>query len=131
MAPRQFRDIHPILPTRDLSAALAHYASLGFRVHGYADGDDYGFVRRGGVELHLTFQPHSYYPAGAIAVAYLHVADADAIYAAWSQPGIGGRTDPPEDMPWGMHEGVHVDPDGNVLRYGTPIDEASGRAARG
>jgi uncharacterized glyoxalase superfamily protein PhnB len=28
----------------------------------------------------------------------------------------------PEDTEWGQHEGAVGDPDGNVLRFGSPID---------
>jgi catechol 2,3-dioxygenase-like lactoylglutathione lyase family enzyme len=122
MARTRLTGIHPILPVRDLRATLDHYRSLGFRARPYADGDDYGFVVRGRVELHLTHQPSSYYREGAIAVAYLDVEDANALYAEWTQPGIGGQTAPPADMPWGMHEGTHTDPDGNIIRYGSPVN---------
>jgi len=27
----------------------------------------------------------------------------------------------PEDTEWGQHEGAVVDPDGNVLRFGSPL----------
>jgi uncharacterized glyoxalase superfamily protein PhnB len=27
----------------------------------------------------------------------------------------------PEDTEWGQHEGALVDPDGNVLRFGSPM----------
>jgi catechol 2,3-dioxygenase-like lactoylglutathione lyase family enzyme len=128
MARIRLTGVHPILPVSDLRAALAHYERLGFRVRPYADGDDYGFAERSGVVLHLTFQPTSYYHEGAIAVAYLDVEDAAAVFQKWSQPGIGGQTLPPADMPWGMHEGTHTDPDGNVIRYGSPIAEADAAA---
>ena len=114
-------DVAPILPVRDLRAALAHYESLGFRIEAYDDGDGYGFVSRNGVELHLTYQPTSYYPDGAFAVVYLRVEDADALYRKWTKPGIGGQTARPAPMPWRMHEGTHTDIDGNVIRFGSPI----------
>lgn len=123
MASTRLIDIAPILPVRDLRAALAHYESLGFRVQPYEDGQHYGFVSRNGVELHLTYQPTSYYPDGAIAVVYLRVEDADALYRRWAKPGIGGQTTQPASMPWGIHEGTHIDPDGNVLRFGSAIEE--------
>ena len=119
-SPTKFTDIAPIFPVADVRAALDHYRTLGFRVAPYEDGDDYGFAERGRVHLHLTHRPSSYYPQDGIAVAYLAVQDADALYAAWSQPGVGGDTQPPADMPWGMHEGVHTDADGNIIRYGSP-----------
>jgi catechol 2,3-dioxygenase-like lactoylglutathione lyase family enzyme len=121
MAHSKLSDIHPILPVRDLRAALEHYRNLGFKVRAYAGGDDYGFVDRDGVSLHLTFQPTSYYREGAICVAYLDVEDADTLFLEWTRPGIGGETTQPADMPWLMHEGIHTDPDGNVIRFGSPV----------
>lgn len=51
--------------------------------------------------------------------AYLFVADADALYAEWSRAGVGGETHPVEATSWGMREGLHADPDGNVIRFGS------------
>ncbi len=28
----------------------------------------------------------------------------------------------PEDTEWGQHEGVLVDPDGNMIRFGSPMN---------
>ncbi|MGD0062273.1 MAG: hypothetical protein ABSB76_02395 [Streptosporangiaceae bacterium] len=45
VAPRnRFSNFSPVFPVRDLRRALAHYASLGFEVEPYADGDGYGFA---------------------------------------------------------------------------------------
>jgi predicted lactoylglutathione lyase len=118
------------LPVLDLRAALAHYASLGFRVRAYDNGEDYAFVSRNGVELHLTYQPTSSYADGAIAVVYLSVEDADALYLKWTKPGVGGQTARPAPMPWGMHEGTHTDLDGNVIRFGSPIEREPPDPAR-
>jgi hypothetical protein len=52
-------------------------------------------------------------------VAYLVVYDADALFTEWSRPEVGGTTEPPATMPWGMDEGMHIDPDGNIIRYGS------------
>jgi predicted lactoylglutathione lyase len=122
MASTRLVAIAPILPVGDVRAALVHYESLGFRVQTYGDGDGYAFVSRNGVELHLTYQPTSYYADGAIAVVYLSVEDADALYRKWTKPGVGGQTVRPAPMPWGMHEGAHTDLDGNVIRFGSPIE---------
>jgi hypothetical protein len=54
VAPRnRFSSVSPVFPVRDLRRALAHYASLGFEVEPYADGDGYGFAERDEVSLHL------------------------------------------------------------------------------
>jgi uncharacterized glyoxalase superfamily protein PhnB len=34
----------------------------------------------------------------------------------------GGDVRLPQDTEWGQHEGVLVDPDGNVIRFGSPVD---------
>ena len=36
------------------------------------------------------------------------------------------RARPPKDTDWGMHRGAHVEPDGNIIRFGSPVhDEAA------
>jgi DNA-binding MarR family transcriptional regulator/catechol 2,3-dioxygenase-like lactoylglutathione lyase family enzyme len=118
---RQFRSFSPIFPVRDLAAALAHYAALGFTTHGDEDGHDYGFADRDGTGLHLAADAG--HDPGRGARAYLYVRDADALHAEWTRPGIGGHTHPVGPMPWGLREGSHTDPDGNLIRFGSPMAE--------
>ena len=47
--------------------------------------------------------------------------DADALYAEWTRPGVGGRTRPVGPTAYGLREGSHTDPDGNLIRFGSPI----------
>ena len=120
--PRQFRKFSPIFPVRDLTAALAHYAGLGFDVFPDQSGADYGFADREGIGLHLTADPgHDH--AHSHASAYLYVRDADALYAEWSRPGLGGQTLPVGPTPYQLREGAHIDPDGNLIRFGSPPQE--------
>jgi catechol 2,3-dioxygenase-like lactoylglutathione lyase family enzyme len=100
----------PVLPVADLDRALRHYAALGFATSRH--DDTYGFAAWAGLELHLSVDPD----AGGVEV-YLHVPDADAVAAAWNGPG----TTAPTPKPWHVREGSHVDPDGNLLRFGSPL----------
>ena len=50
----RLRSFSPVFPVRDLRRALAHYASLGFDVQPYTEGDGYGFADRDRVSLHLS-----------------------------------------------------------------------------
>ena len=50
------------------------------------------------------------------------VTDADALYTAWSTSSAGGTDHPPQDAPYGLREGAHLDEDANLLRYGSPLD---------
>jgi DNA-binding MarR family transcriptional regulator/catechol 2,3-dioxygenase-like lactoylglutathione lyase family enzyme len=114
---RELRRFSPIFGVRDLSAALAHYATLGFRTHPDDDGDQYGFAWRDGIDLHLAV-----HEAACPGAAYLYVHDADALYTEWSRPGIAGHTHPAGPTAYRMREGSHVDPDGNLIRFGSPHD---------
>jgi DNA-binding MarR family transcriptional regulator len=125
----QLRRFYPILPVSDLRAALAHYGTLGFRTIAYEEGDDYGFANRDGVGLHLSV--HAEHARQWPVSAYLSVRDAAALYEEWSRPGIAGHTHPAEPTPWGMLEGSHTDPDGNVIRFGSPIKELAHSAGGG
>jgi catechol 2,3-dioxygenase-like lactoylglutathione lyase family enzyme len=107
------RRIAPIFPVRDLGAALAHYQRLGFETRAY-EGGGYGFATRDGVEIHLGTKT-----GDAVAAAYLFVEDAEALAAEWQS--AGAEVHPPVDTEWGQREGALVDPDGNVIRFGSPM----------
>jgi catechol 2,3-dioxygenase-like lactoylglutathione lyase family enzyme len=110
----------PIFPVRDLRRALAHYTALGFDTNPYADGDEYGFADRDGTGLHLAVQP-DLDPAVSSSATYLYVEDADALYEEWTQPGIGGTTHPVDLTDYHLREGAHLDPDNNLIRFGSPV----------
>ncbi len=110
-----FRRTAPILPVRDVETALAFYARMGFEVRRYARGP-YGFASRDGVELHLGQVPDGDRSKGS---AYVFVDNSDAVAAEWRD--AGGEVHGPQDSAWGQHEGALVDPDGNVIRFGSPI----------
>ncbi|NUO50380.1 MAG: VOC family protein [Polyangiaceae bacterium] len=112
----------PIFPVRSVRAAIAHYAKLGFdtSIHDpELDEPTYGFAVRSGVELHVT-RVVGHDPAASSSACYLHVADAAQVHAAWKTAGAGGRLGDVEDKPWGKREFAHIDPDGNLVRVGSP-----------
>jgi DNA-binding MarR family transcriptional regulator len=119
---RQLGRFSPIFPVADLAAALAHYARLGFDTFAYADGTEYGFANREGSGLHLAADP-DHDPARRGGAAYLYVRDADALYEEWTQTGVGGQTRPVRPTPYKLREGSHLDPDGNLIRFGSPAEE--------
>ena len=110
--------IAPIFPVRDVSASLAHYALLGFTTRAY-DGGGYGFATAGAVEIHLGMADDT----ASRASAYLFVDDADDLARTWQSAGV--TVHPPQDTEWGQHEGAVVDPDGNVIRFGSPMKPSS------
>jgi uncharacterized glyoxalase superfamily protein PhnB len=107
----------PIFPVQDLRASLDHYQRLGFATREYPGG---GTDTRSVMASRSTSecrQTSSRQDPGHS--AYLVVDDADELAEAWRAAGI--EVHMPENTEWGQHEGAHVDPDGNVLRFGSPM----------
>jgi predicted enzyme related to lactoylglutathione lyase len=110
-----FKRIAPIFAVRDLQAAMAHYERLGFATREY-EGGGYGFATRDGIEIHLGVVSADDHRINS---AYLFVEDADQLAATWRAAGVNIHS--PVDTEWGQHEGAVVDPDGNVIRFGSPM----------
>jgi catechol 2,3-dioxygenase-like lactoylglutathione lyase family enzyme len=110
----------PILHVRNLRASQRYYRdALGFKIDWeYGDPPDFGSVSRGDAALFMCQgcqgNPGSWMIIFTPNVDRLHreIADKGAIIKL-----------PPTNMPWGMREMQVADPDGNVIRFGTAIDE--------
>jgi NAD(P)-dependent dehydrogenase (short-subunit alcohol dehydrogenase family) len=111
----------PILLTTDVAAALDRYRALGFTATAYGEAPYiYGFLELGAAHMHVAVADHID-PRTSNVMAYLYVTDADAIHERWTTSGVGGRFHPPTDTPYGLREGAYVDPDGNLIRYGSHL----------
>jgi catechol 2,3-dioxygenase-like lactoylglutathione lyase family enzyme len=116
----------PVLPARDLHETLAFYERLGFALQG-APIERYGYliVARGSIELHFFDQPRVD-PLTTDAGCYVRVRDADALHREWKAVGVptdpttGSRLMPVTDTDYGLREFALVDPNGNLLRLGSP-----------
>jgi uncharacterized glyoxalase superfamily protein PhnB len=126
--PTRLGSVSPILAVRDLDVALGHYRTLGFDVYAYEGGAVYGFVERDGLSIHLAEDP-ALDPAGNDCAVYLYVDDADALYAQWRAARPAGRLVAPVDTEYGLREGAHIDPDGNLLRFGSSLPGTNSGAA--
>ena len=113
-----FKRIAPIFAVRDLESAADHYQRLGFNIRRY-EGGGYAYATRDGIEIHLGVNASDSVTTSS---AYIWVEDADALASQWASSGVDVR--PPQDTPWGQHEGAVVDHDGNVIRFGSPLGPA-------
>ena len=113
----------PILVAGNVADALARYATLGFDVAAFGDeaNPEYGFLTFGAAHLHIA-RVDNVDPRQSNVAAYVYVADADGVHAAWSASEVEGRFVAPVDTEYGLREGAYVDPDGNLIRYGSPLD---------
>ena len=78
----------------------------------------YGFLEFGAAHLHLACVDRVD-PSTSNVAAYLYVTSADAIHQLWTTSSVSGHFHPPTDTPYGLREGAYVDPDGNLIRYGS------------
>jgi catechol 2,3-dioxygenase-like lactoylglutathione lyase family enzyme len=118
--PIVFEDVAPVVPVRDLQAALERYRRLGFEVRAYGHGTGYGYSQRGAVSIHLSeWDKHD--PKRTGAVAYLYVSDADAVRAEWASCGVEDRLGEVRNTDYGMREFGSVDTDGTLHRVGSKL----------
>ena len=114
----------PIFPTADLEKMRAHYEALGFDVHIHGGG--YATAARDAVRIHFRHAGGDVDGGDeplAPGAAYLAADDADALHAEWRRAGVGETSDL-FDPGFGVWEAAHTDPDGNLLRFGSPIAQA-------
>jgi hypothetical protein len=119
----QFERIAPVLPVRSVKNAIDHYRRLGFAAEAYNEAVNsdpiYGFVQRGAIQFHLSRTPDLKTGHNSSA-CYVYVDDADALYAEWQTLSVGGKLQAPTSTPYRLREFVYWDPDGNLIRVGSP-----------
>jgi catechol 2,3-dioxygenase-like lactoylglutathione lyase family enzyme len=112
------------LPARDFEATAGFYERLGFAVVSqYQPPDAYLIMACGPLELH--FFPHfGLDPATSYAGCYIRVPDVDAWFGLARQLGLPTAGIPRivalRDRPWGMREFAVIDPNGSLIRIGSP-----------
>jgi len=112
-----FASVVPILPVRDMKQAVIDYGMLGFEVTPYETGD-YAFALRDEAAIHLA-QVAQTDPVNSQVAVYLYVDDADILADEWKH--APGELVPPADTTYGLREGAYIDPDGNLIRYGSKL----------
>lgn len=116
----QFENIAPVFPVGDIDAAKKHYETLGFTVKKHSK--EYAYASRGAVTLHLA-RVSGIEPLRSNSAAYLFVNDADALLKEWHDAKVDGKVKKAKNTDYGAREGAHIDPDGNLIRIGSPLSE--------
>jgi len=104
-----FFRLQPMFAVTDMKRSLVFYASKGFDMETH--DENYAFAERDDIALHLVSGADTI--VAAPSAVYIHVDDVDALAAEWG-------TKRPENMDYGLREAKLVDPDGNVIRFGSP-----------
>ena len=111
--------VAPIMPSTDIVRTAAFYARPGF-VMGEPDGD-FLMVRRDDIELFFGINP-DHDPKRTAACIYIRVNDSNAFFQFWR--GIDGVKEP-KDQDYGQRALPVIDPDGNMLLFGSPLSAAT------
>jgi uncharacterized protein len=115
--------VAPGLPTTDMARTAEHYRRLGFTFAAPGSPSitaaDFAIATRDGIELHFALKRH-HDPARTATWVYIGVDDADELAAEFRAAGAAqGRV--PRDTDYKMRELAHIDPDGNLLLFGSPL----------
>jgi catechol 2,3-dioxygenase-like lactoylglutathione lyase family enzyme len=114
------RGFEPIFRVTDVPRATDHYAKMGFEIEHH--DETYAFAHRDrDLTVHLTLAEGDETPGAG--VLYIACEDADQIASEWRKAGL--EVVGPEDQDYGKREGSHVDPDGNLIRFGSPLRDVS------
>jgi len=115
-----FREVHPVLPSKDVSAAVEFYVDrLGFTLQ-FQDSPSeprYAGVRRDAVEIHLQWHDPAEWSAVERPMLRFVVADVEALFDEYGDRDVfHGRT-AIRDTAWGTREFAFYDRDGNGLTF--------------
>lgn len=115
-------DIHPKLPMRSKSATKDFYiARLGFHELGSPGYDQYLMIRKENVEIHF-FEYKELNPKENYGQVYIRTNDIDGLYQWLIDNNIPIHPNAPlRQMPWGQKEFSLLDPDNNLLTFGSKI----------
>jgi uncharacterized glyoxalase superfamily protein PhnB len=106
----------PVFKVVDVARSVTWFERAGFEVSFH--DDTYAFAHRDrDLTIHLAQAVGDDLPGhGAL---YIHCQDADLVAEEWREAGI--EVDGLRDEDYGKREGSVTDPDGNVIRFGSPI----------
>lgn len=114
-----FQSVHPVLPSKNVAAAIEFYTGkLGFSL-GFQDGDNpaYAGVRRNQVELHLQWHDPQEWERVERPMLRFYIPNVDALYEEYKDKGVFHDQTALRNTPWGTREFAFYDLDGNGLTF--------------
>ena len=120
MSTAQFVEVNPVLPVRDVTAAIHYYTEkLGFRLLFQDDKQNPTFAGVGRDQVHLHLQWHDeadFVGVDQPALRFV-VTDVDALFAEYQDKGVFHANSALQDTSWGTREFAFYDGDVNGLFF--------------
>jgi catechol 2,3-dioxygenase-like lactoylglutathione lyase family enzyme len=120
MAKAELRAVHPVLPSKDVRAAVEFYVQrLGFTLRGQDSPKDprYAVIARDHVVLHLQWHDPKEWSAVERPMLRFVVPDVDALFDEYKDKGVHHARTALRDTEWGTREFAFYDRDGNGLTF--------------
>lgn len=116
----QFKQVHPVLPARNVSEAVRYYVEkLGFRLT-FQDMDDdphYAGIVRDGVELHLQWHDSAEFDKVEKLALRFVIDDVDGLFEEYRDKEVFHSKTALQDTAWGTREFAFYDLNGNGLFF--------------
>lgn len=113
----------PVLASLDIFESVDFYQTkLGFDKVGWKD-KDYAVIGRDHIEIHFWRCKDKKIPKNTS--CYIQVHDVDGLYQEMKAAGVVHPNGPLANQPWGMREFAILDDDGNMIKFGQNISDAS------
>ena len=125
--PSVFEQVQPVLPARDVAAAIGFYVGrLGFEL-AFADSTDaptYAGLRRDGVEIHIQWHDPAEWERVERPMLRFVVGDPDALFDELRDRDVFHEGTALRYTEWGTREFAFYDLDGNGLTFYRDLTDA-------
>jgi uncharacterized glyoxalase superfamily protein PhnB len=114
--PVEAQGFEPIFKVADVGRSVDWFERASFEVSFH--DETYAFAHRDrDLTIHLAQALRDEIPGQS--ALYIHCRDADRVADEWRRAGI--EVNGPKDEDYGKREGSVSDPDGNLIRFGSPL----------
>lgn len=120
MSRAELRAVHPVLPSKDVQAAIDFYVQrLGFKLLGQDSKSSprYAVIGRDGVELHIQWHDPNEWSAVERPMLRFFVPAVDALFDEYEDKGVFHARTALRDTEWGTREFAFYDLDRNGLTF--------------
>lgn len=120
MARAKLKAVNPVLPSRDVSAAIDFYVTrLGFKLLGQDSSSNprYAVVGRDDVELHVQWHDPAEWAAVERPMLRFVVPKIQLLFEEYERADVFHERTALRDTPWGTREFAFFDPDSNGLTF--------------
>lgn len=115
----QFKAVHPVLPSKNVSRAIVFYEQLGFQLlfKDAANDPNYAGMGRGNVEIHLQSHHESEWERVERPMLRFKVTDVEALHQEYKNLHVFHENTAIRTTPWHTVEFAFYDGDGNGLTF--------------